>query len=617
MTSLRILPVPVVPGEPLASLVSRLAARNSGGKPAHLATLIGVPWQEVVDATDRAREAVARQICHDPATIGDAGARRVGDRSFLFGSEPVPRLFLRRSRVLACTDCLRDDHAERGGRPETVCAQRAAWQIEHVRTCPVHGRSLVQIGSAATPHQLGDFAEAVKRTWPHIDAIAANAVARAASPLEIYLLDRIAGRPGPAWLDANTLYGAARSCEMIGAAALHGAHVLTDTLEHDAWHAAGAVGFEIARGGEERIRSFLADLREACPSDAGQVGLQAIFGSLHEWLAHGDEIGEAGPLRDAMRRFVMETMPVGPGDVVMGEKVAERTVHSVYTLHKETGAHPKRLRKILVDAGLVAVEDERSDHLVTIPAAEAEAVAGRVAAGIPLKQVEAYLNCPRVHTRLLEERGFIKPVLDAEHRGRLAKHAFAPADLDDFLQRLLARAVPMTDPGGWMAPIPAAAKRACCSAMEIVGLVLDGTLQNLGRDPDARGYLSLLVDVEEIRPLVRLEIEPAGVTLRDVEKRLGISHAAMVAMIAPGPDGEPPILASERVINPVNRCPQTVVPFAAFEAFEREYVSLAQLARETGVNARKLKARLEAEGVKPVFEPERVGALLYPRIAMA
>lgn len=319
MTSLVVLPVPIVEGEPLASLVSRLAARNTGGLPRALAEVLGVPWQAIVDATDEARAAVAGRLGADPEAIGAAGARRVGPRTFLFGTERVPRTFLRRAGIHACPACLRDDHAARGGRPEIACTQRAGWQIAHVRTCPVHRRSLVQIGAAATPERLGDFAETVKRAWPHLSALAAKTVARDPSGLETYILERLAGRAGPAWLDANTLHGAARACEMIGAVALHGARVKIEELDDDAWHRAGAAGFDIAAGGEARIRAFLAEVRDACPSDAGQIGMRAVFGTLNEWLAHGDEIGEAGPLRDVLRRFVLDTMPVGPGDVVLGE----------------------------------------------------------------------------------------------------------------------------------------------------------------------------------------------------------------------------------------------------------------------------------------------------------
>jgi hypothetical protein len=613
MSSLRVLPVPFSDDEPLAALVSRLAARNTNGQPAQFASTLGLVWQDVIDATDEARAVIARHLGAVPDAIGRAGPRRIGDRLFTFGNERVPRTFIQRARIHACPACLQDDFAARGGRPEIACTQRAAWQIAHVRTCPVHCRSLVQIGYAATPERLGDFAETVKRAWPHMHALAAKGVPRKASPLENYVLDRLAGRPGPEWLDSNTIHGAARACEMIGAGARHGAHAKLEEFDEEDWHRSGSTGFAIASGGEERIRGFLAEIRDTCPSDAGQIGMRAVFGNLNEWLAHGDEIGEAGPLRDMLRRFVIDTMPVGPGDFVFGDPVRHRTVHSVYTLHEASGLHPKRLRKLLVDRGLVAASDCRSDHLVTFAAVDGEALARDLSGSLSLKQAEAYLNCTRVHTRLLEEHGFIKAAVDAEHRGRLAKHAFAPAGLDDFLERLLAGATPMSDPEPHFVNIPTAAKRACCSSMEIVKLVLDGTVRNRGRDMAIEGYLSLLVDVEELRRHVRLDVEPLGAPLRQAERQLRTSTAVVEALIAPGPNGEPPILESLTATNPVNRCPQVLVPFAALEAFERQFVGLMALAKETGIHHVQLRKRLDAAGVEAAFEPERVGARFYAR----
>lgn len=49
------------------------------------------------------------------------------------------------------------------------------------------------------------------------------------------------------------------------------------------------------------------------------------------------------------------------GDVVFGKPVERRVLHSIRTLSKETGLHPKRLRKLLQAAGMLP---EGSDDLV-------------------------------------------------------------------------------------------------------------------------------------------------------------------------------------------------------------------------------------------------------------
>jgi len=49
----------------------------------------------------------------------------------------------------------------------------------------------------------------------------------------------------------------------------------------------------------------------------------------------------------------------------------------------------------------------------------------------------------------------------------------------------------------------AAAKKACCGAEAIVRLAIDGKLARKWKLAGERGYMSLLVDVDEVRGLVR------------------------------------------------------------------------------------------------------------------
>jgi hypothetical protein len=87
-------------------------------------------------------------------------------------------------------------------------------------------------------------------------------------------------------------------------------------------------------------------------------------------------------------------------------------------------------------------------------------------------------------------------------------------------------------------------------------------------------------------------------------------------LTSPGPNGEAPILETRVVVNPVNRCRQTVVPTGEIEAFERDYVNLLRLSKQIGIHHVQLRKRLEASGIEPAFDPERVGARFYPREAL-
>jgi hypothetical protein len=173
-------------------------------------------------------------------------------------------------------------------------------------------------------------------------------------------------------------------------------------------------------------------------------------------------------------------------------------------------------------------------------------------------------------------------------------------DVDAFLARLLAESVPVWAVTGSQADIPTAMKKACRTCVEIVSLLLDGKLEWVGRLGGQRGYLSVIVDVDEVREKLT-DPGHGGLNLRQVELDLGLPTAALKALLADG------VLPSRTAINPVNRCPQTVVDASDLAQFKQIFVSLSTLSKERRMNPRRLKNELHRIGVKPTFDPESIG----------
>lgn len=167
-------------------------------------------------------------------------------------------------------------------------------------------------------------------------------------------------------------------------------------------------------------------------------------------------------------------------------------------------------------------------------------------------------------------------------------------------------AKPVKVPKNGQVGISVAAKRACCSAATIIRLVLDKELKWVGRQTGVEGYLAVLVDLEEIRSLTRGE-DHGGLTPNQVACTIEVHDRVARALIKHGH------LATVTVVNPVNRCPQTVVMSEEVERFQREYVSLFALAKERGRHFRKLKLEMDEAGVEPVFDVNKIGATFYRR----
>ena len=54
---------------------------------------------------------------------------------------------------------------------------------------------------------------------------------------------------------------------------------------------------------------------------------------------------DPGPIRDLLREHILQTAAVDLGDMVLGQEVTERRIHSAYSLFIATTLHPKRHRK--------------------------------------------------------------------------------------------------------------------------------------------------------------------------------------------------------------------------------------------------------------------------------
>jgi hypothetical protein len=185
-------------------------------------------------------------------------------------------------------------------------------------------------------------------------------------------------------------------------------------------------------------------------------------------------------------------------------------------------------------------------------------------------------------------------------------HAFLKSDLDGFLERLLRNADPSLQSDTGLVPLIAAARHSCSAVMDVVALVLDGKLSRVGRDTGQAGFLSILVDAEEVRPLVTGP-DYDGHSMRDLERLLPAKSRAVKALVDQG------FIAVDLVKNPVTKWMQPIVRRDELARFKREFVSLHALSQERGDHFRRVKKALVAAGVKPVADPDLLGQTLYRR----
>jgi hypothetical protein len=595
-------------GETPASFASRLAALN-GLSARELCLDMGTQFQKVVDGDPKALTAIAARSGADASALAENAFIKTGERRHTFRGQQLTRDNLRRAAVFVCPKCLAEDIAAAPGiRPRIAAFQRAPWQIAALKTCQIHLAPLVAADKDMTPSVMHDWAHHVGKILPCLPHLAAQAATRPLTLFEAYLLDRIDGGSARGGLiDGLPLFVAIAACETFGAVATLGRMPNLKKLTDEQWRVAAAAGFDILDGGKPGIEAFLEDLQATYPyARAGSEGPQALFGRIYQVLEFGREDAAYDPLRDLVGGFIRKRLPVGPGDTVFSTPVEIRRLHSIRTLSLETGLHPKRLRKLLSSARMLPPNaNQLADGNCLFDAQPAVSLAHAAAAAtLSVRDAGDYINAPRVQRDMLYRSGIIVPRIKALEQG--AADLFAPEDLDDFLARLIADAprVPTAMPNG--VDIPTAAKKACCGSVEIVQAILHGRLAPKAYLATERGYMAVLVDVEEVRALVR-GADLDGVTGQALADRLHVADKVAHNLIAGGH------LPTVTEINPVNRCPSVIVPTAEIERFEREFTSLFALAEQKGRHFRGLKKELQAAGVKPAFDPEKIGATFYRR----
>ena len=597
-------------GEPPASYASRLAAANDLSA-REFCFDWNIKFQSVVDGDADAVSTIADLGGVAFADLIRHAFVRDGKLSYRHRNERVVRNTMRRNRIRVCPCCLSEDIRNNPGlAPRLAAHNRAPWLIDAIRTCPAHSLKLVEVGNDLAPGYLHDFAHHMSLALPGLDLMVEKAPRRMPTVFEIYVLKRLDGARQTPFLDSLELHASIRTCEIIGAVAAFGRTVNLKRLNDDDWWRAGAAGFEIAAGGPMAISGFLDNLQATCPySRRGPQGLQVRFGGIYKWLAFGAEDPAYGPVRAVVGRHIRDNQPLAAGDTIFGSPVVERTLHSIWSLSTESGLQPKGLRKLLRAAGIIG-DDQMAlpSHLVIFDPGPAEDLVRRIKGAVTLSAAGKYLNAPRVHTHLLAKVRFIKPCVSVT--AFAANNRYAIDDLDDFLRRLLQGAHSVRKPKVGQATIPIAAKRACRPAAEILRLILDRKLTWVGKAAGRHGYLSVLVNVEEIRAKVR-GVEHGGLNLRQVTSLIKTNDLVVGQLATAG------YLKTISVRNPVNRCPQLIVKPEELVRFRKKYVSLFALARERGVNFRAVKKALDAAGIEPAFDRKKIAARFYRRSDVA
>jgi hypothetical protein len=378
-----------------------------------------------------------------------------------------------------------------------------------------------------------------------------------------------------------------------------------DHIAEDSRHALYDQGFEVAKGGEEAIHRALRRLQNLV--ETPQDGPKKIYPALYDRLSHDyADDPDYATFRRILRGHMAESWPLGPGDELMGEPVHERRLHSVTTAAQETGVDPRRLRKLLVAAGLLAEDDDLPDSWAVFDAAEAAPILGDLTVLVPAKEFRDILGTTRSQFDLLVADGVLVPALETSE----TKSVWDPRTGAEFLTGLLRGAVQLRQPQHTWEHISKSAQRLKIGPGVIARAIMDGRLRRVGNLEGRTGYSAVYVDHDEVARLFGSEAPP-GHSIETFAKSVGAGPPAGLRRLII--DGHTP---ATRAINPRTNAEQFYITPADAEAFHAKYFTPRTMANAYRRSWQSLRVELDRHGVTPFKENNREYGRIFARVAV-
>lgn len=585
--------LPFNAGETIASYCSRLAAASGYRHARSFGFDLGFRFQGLAVGTDADVEKFA-SILGVPRSSLSPGLVMTDDRMNIIAGQKLTRGLAQRQRLRFCPFCIREDERQHGGRRGFRAFGRLSWLVNPIRTCRQHGVRLVTSEITPQPMFIHDFAANLVAERDTVGSLLSSAEPMEADSLQYYVEARMNGGEGSSpWLDTLPLYVAVKVCETVGASERHGIRFRSADIDEREWSACAGAGYNLLREGEDGFRIHLKDQLRHFQDRPGDTGGRSVFGRLYERLAHETSDQAYNPVREIMRDVALNHLPLGPGDDFFGPVTARR-LHSVQSASKQFQIHPKRLRKLVINAGLVPAADRTKTAeriLVNAEVMERFAVEARRSLDVP--EAKAHLGAERVQFELLVKHGFIRThVGDRSDSDIFVERRFSAGDLDDFLNRLRS-SVTREDPGD-LCDLRESVKKAGCTFAEIVALIIDRKLSTVAWASDRTGIGAIRVDATEVKRKTIGE-DHGCYSLSDLGKLIPASSKIIKALIEGGH------LTTVQRRNPIKRNMQTVVEPSALSGFTSEFVSLGNLATARRTRTWNLKRDLEDAGLATAF----------------
>jgi hypothetical protein len=594
--------LPFDPAETPLSFATRLATFHIGQRLVPFLHDMGIRSVDLVTGDRGAIERLAAVAGTDPEDLLHNAPVWVGKRRYDLRGNRITAEFLSSPHTAFCPACLVEDDHRREGQGGRL--GRFDWTLRPVRTCPTHRLPLVLRRKERWDDQFRELDVRVPECGEALEDLARSLTPRDTSPLQDYVLARLNGHAGPSWLDGQTLEQAVRATEMLGVLLEYGATPDLNLLTEDQWDRAGTSGFGYTSRGETGIGEALA-LAHAAHHGAGRPGRRSVFGRLYEWLSYSRPAEPPGDIKRILREYIFETMEVGPDEVILGETIGRRRLHSVESLAKAWRLDPRTLRNVLVAKNLIPVSASvEGYHLFDAEAGDAAAAS--VKRAVHVISMPKVLNCTRPQFDQLVQERVLTPLSGGRNiaLGRTQK-GIDGDQVSAFLAALETVTRPVTTVPARFVPLGKAAEKAKVPTIDIVHALLAGFLETAIRLETVAGLGAIHVDPTEVKEVIKNRM--LGLSASAVADALTLLPRDLWTMV----DLQTEPFLPSIIVDGKNGYRFHRFDRGTVEAFRMRYVSERGLADALGILRTDLIRRIKDAGVRPVLAPPDVAVEVY------
>lgn len=586
------------------SFISRLAAINLVGSVHELCDYVGLGYEKFHSGDPDTVAQLAEMCGIAPAALTRYKVARSKNFSVMNGQK-VRSDHLIRTRARYCAACVCDDIENGHDTLEARAFQRFWWWYEPVTHCPDHGCRLSESDEQKGHRFSIDFAAYLRDRLNDVKAEARAAGRVATDPFESYVHRRLTGLAQDArpLLDEVPLHVVVTFCDAVGRLSTIGHREKAVWIRDRDRQAYRSKGYEIVAGGRDAFLGYLAE-RVRGAANARGLSKRNKYGIIYDRLTENLGSPEWEPLVQLIRDDALATIALGAGEEVLGYVLPRRRIHSLHSAHVESGIHPKTIRKLLLNRGVLSGDIRKESYnAVVFEVEKVTDILEKIQGSVITADAAKRLGVPKKTLHTFRDAGLVRAIGTDDVFGH-SWQRYVASDVEKVLAAVESIKVVGEVPQQY-APLSKSHFLAKESAGVVLKMVIEGGVRAL-RLRGNEMLSTVQFHVEDARSKTQLAAH-GGLTANQAAKHLGTRFKTIERLRAEG------YLRSETRRHHRTRREGVYFDQAQLDEFSARHVGLYALARDLGIKIDRLMHSLSENGVEPIFEPGPDEARFYRR----